>query len=178
VAKLSLHSTNAIAASIQNPPAVTPIGNIQEFAMLTRYFLSSILLLSVFACSVTLDNKPAVAQSASQPISLNFKLPTGKRYRVAVTRDDTVSKNAKPYKIKIIGVKNGTAVILVDTYHSIPGGMSYCQAGSESFLRVISITAKQPTETFHTKLESCLDNIELASPGIEWEPNSSAVVIH
>lgn len=146
--------------------------------MLTRYFLSSILLLSIIACSVTLDNKSAVAQSASQPASLDFKLPNGKQYRVAITRDDTVLKNAEPKIIKIIGVKNGIAVILVDTYHSIPGGMSYCQAGSESFLRVISIKSRQPTETFHTKLESCLDNIELASPGIKWSPGTSSLVIH
>ena len=146
--------------------------------MLTRYFLSIILLLSIIACSVTLENKAAVAQSVNQIESLDFKLPTGKHYRVAITRDDTVSKNAKPKKIKIIGVKNDVAVVLVDTYHSIPGGMSYCQAGSESFLRVISIASKQPVETFHTKLESCLDNVELASPGIKWLPGSSQLVIH
>jgi hypothetical protein len=54
-------------------------------------------------------------------------------------------------------------LIVVDAYYSIPGGMSYCQAGQESFLRVVSFSGKHPVETYRVKLESCRDNIELVS---------------
>ena len=56
--------------------------------------------------------------------------------------------------------------------------MSYCQAGEERFLRVIEIASKRPTETYRVKLESCRDNIELASPGLKWSPETKSLNIH
>lgn len=146
--------------------------------MLTRYFISLALAISIVACSGTLVNNSVAAQSGAQPQLLNFKLSSKQHYSVAIERDATVPESATPKKIKIVGVIKGIAIVLIDTYRSIPGGMSYCQAGSESFLRIVSIASKKPVETFHVKLESCRDNIELASPGIEWMPTSSEVVIH
>jgi len=137
--------------------------------MLTRYLISLTLLLSTVAC---------VAQSNTQSQTLHIKLSDSQQYSVAVERDANVAKDATPEKIRIVGVIKGIAIILVDTYRSIPGGMSYCQAGSESFLRVVSIASKKPAETFHIKLESCRENIELASPGLEWMPKTSQVMIH
>jgi len=98
--------------------------------MLTRYLISLTLLLSTVAC---------VAQSNTQSQTLHIKLSDSQQYSVAVERDANVAKDATPEKIRIVGVIKGIAIILVDTYRSIPGGMSYCQAGSESFLRVVSI---------------------------------------
>jgi hypothetical protein len=46
--------------------------------------------------------------------------------------------------------------------------MHYCQSGEESFLRVIGIASGRATETYHEKLESCRDNIELAPPRVQW----------
>lgn len=146
--------------------------------MLTKFFLSAALILSVLACSVTHAERTVAAQATKSSQTLNFKLPTGKHYNVKVKIDDTVSKNETPDKIKIVGIIKNAAVILIDTYASVPGGMSYCQAGTESFLRVISIKGAIPTETFHTKLSSCLDNIELDSPGVNWNPKASTLNIH
>ena len=61
---------------------------------------------------------------------------------------------------------------------SRPGGLSYCQAGEERFLRVISIIRRPARETLRIKLESCRDNIELATPGIAWEPERAALQLN
>jgi len=136
--------------------------------------LSSVLLaLSILACSGT-----QAKDSVTSPSILNFKSSSGQHYSVAVERDKTVLSNTKPKKIEEIGEIKAVAAILVDTYPSIPLGMSYCQAGEESFLRVITIAKQPPVETFHIKLESCRENLELASPGLEWIPDASKLVIH
>ena len=70
------------------------------------------------------------------------------------------------------------AVVIVDTYASKPGGMSYCQAGEERFLRVVALGQSPLTETSKIKIASCHENIELASQGVEWRADSSLVRIH
>jgi hypothetical protein len=97
---------------------------------------------------------------------------------VRVQRDKDVSAKAEPTRVEVLGEVKDIAIILVDTHPSIPGGMSYCQAGEERFLRIISISKKPPEEAFCVKIESCRDNIELVSPGIEWLPESSILRIH
>jgi hypothetical protein len=67
--------------------------------------------------------------------------------------------------------------VLVDRYPSLPGGLSMCQAGEESFVRVIALGAPQPRVTFTAKIGSCLQNIELADPGLEWSPDSRTLRI-
>jgi len=112
-------------------------------------------------------------ESAKTP--LKFRTREGTSYVVSVERDSTVSPRAKPSAITVVGEVKGSVVILIDTYPSIPGGLSYCQAGEERFLRVISISKEPPEETMRVKLASCRDNIELASPGVEWLPESSTL---
>jgi hypothetical protein len=101
----------------------------------------------------------------------------GKRYSLLVDRDSTVSVRARPRKIKIVGDINKTTIIVSDTYPSISGGMSYCQAGEESFLRVISLAPRTPKETLKLKLESCRENLELESEGVEWLPQTGTLRI-
>jgi len=109
---------------------------------------------------------------------LSIRTGTGPRRALRVRRDATVSPTAEPTSVRVIGELEGAAVILVDTYPSIPGGMSYCQAGEESFLRVISVRRSPPVETFRAKVGSCREDIELASPGIEWAAGSATLRIH
>jgi len=97
---------------------------------------------------------------------------------VTVDRDSTVPADAAPSKASVLGEIPGVAVVIVDTYASKPGGMSYCQAGEEQFLRVIALLESQPNKTSTTKIASCLENIELASRGVEWRADSSLVRIH
>jgi hypothetical protein len=89
-----------------------------------------------------------------------------------------VAKGEKPTSVKVVAEVSGSALILTDTYVSLPGGMSYCQAGEERFLRIIAISGKKPVETYHVKIESCRDNVELASPGIQWSSETKRLDIH
>lgn len=96
---------------------------------------------------------------------------------VCLQRDDTIARNATPRSVKLIAEIPNTALILTDTYPSIPGGMSFCQAGEEIFLRVISLKGKRAKETYHQKLGSCRQNIELADPGITWSAESGTLTV-
>ena len=108
---------------------------------------------------------------------LELSTASGARHVVSLTRDATVSPNSPLTSLKIVGEMKGPKYILIDTYASIPGGMSYCQAGEERFLRVLAVSGKQLQETLRMKLESCRDNLELGSPGIEWQPGTSTLRI-
>lgn len=102
----------------------------------------------------------------------------GQHYVLNVDRDSTVASEVEPSDLMVVGTIKSSVIILVDTYPSVPGGMSYCQAGEERFLRVISMSKKTAIETLRIKAESCRNNIELASPGIEWFPKSSILRVH
>ena len=108
---------------------------------------------------------------------LEIRTPAGTRTSLSVRRDATVAAQAAP-NVKVVGELDGSAIILLDTYPSIPGGMSYCQAGEEQFLRIISLAKHPPVETYRIKTGSCRENIELQSPGIEWQPESSTLRIN
>lgn len=118
-----------------------------------------------------------VVQNKEQTI-FTVPKPSGGTSRVHVERDATVAAGQAPVSLKLVAEIPDSMLILIDSYQSIPGGMSYCQAGEESFLRVLSISGKRPVETYRTKLESCRDNLELASPGLEWSPETKTLDIH
>jgi hypothetical protein len=89
-----------------------------------------------------------------------------------------VAPDAPPPKVDIVADIPGRALVVTDTYPSLPGGLSYCQAGEEQFLRVISTANGGAAGTFVTKLASCRDNLELADPGLQWIPQSSTLRVH
>jgi len=146
-------------------------------------------------CLVSLLLVPAIAVAAGSQVTLpsggSIRYSSGasqtrleisaagkKLQRVNLARDSTVAAKSLPSDIRIVGEIQGKVIILVDTYPSISGGMSYCQAGDEKFLRVISIAKTPPKETLQLKLGSCRQNIELADPGMEWDSASSTLRIH
>lgn len=147
------------------------------------YLASAILL----ACAVATpqSRKPRGSQAASitaavrqSQTQLVIRTRAGRRYSLLVSRDSTVSTAVKPKEVRIIGDIDEQTIIVKDVYPSIPKGMSFCQAGEESFLRVISLTAKPPRETLKLKLESCRESLELDSEGIEWKPETRTLRIH
>ncbi len=93
-------------------------------------------------------------------------------------RDSTVPETAPVVALRVIGEVPAAAIVLSDTYRSIPGGLSFCQAGKEQFLRVISIAHQNARETLRLKIASCRDNVELASPGIEWNQETATLNVH
>ena len=148
-------------------------------------FFSSILL-AFCACSVApaqVSDATSVGSSTNvtgenSKTRLEIRTAEGRNYNVWVRRDASISPKANPSAIEIVTEVKDTAIVIIDTYPSIAGGLSYCQAGKERFLRVISLLKQLPEETFEVKLESCRDNIELASPGVEWISESSTLRIH
>jgi hypothetical protein len=70
-----------------------------------------------------------------------------------------------------------SVVAIVDTYPSLMGGMSYCQAGEEKFLRIFSTAKAKPAETFRLKVASCRDNLELADGGLQWNGDAHTISI-
>lgn len=71
-----------------------------------------------------------------------------------------------------------SAIIFTDSYSSQPGGAGLCQAGTESFLRVLSLSQARPTLTYSTKLESCVQNLELSLDGIAWDASTHRLTLH
>lgn len=110
---------------------------------------------------------PESRDGLRRPLAL--RTPTGKELSLDVELDDNVAANGAE-GVEIIG-EVGSSVILVDTYLSAPGAMSYCQAGRERFLRVVTIGPKHPEEVLRLKLESCWQHIELDGP-VRWVPES------
>ena len=100
------------------------------------------------------------------------------KWQLTLKRDATVSARAPIASVRVIGEVRGIAIVLADEYPSLPGGLSYCQAGKEQFLRVISIVGQQAKETLRLKLNSCRDNVELASPGLQWDPDLKTLKVH
>jgi hypothetical protein len=87
---------------------------------------------------------------------------------VLLDRDRFVLPGAGVLNVRVIGEVKHRAIVLTDAYPSRPAGMSLCQAGEERFLRVITLSGHTARETLRVKLESCRENLELASPGLEW----------
>lgn len=106
---------------------------------------------------------------------LQIREPTKELATLTINRDATVLPASQPINLEIIGEINGVALILTDTYPSKPRGMSYCQAGEERFLRIISIAKHPPRESLKLKLESCVNSIELNSSGITWDSKASTL---
>ena len=152
--------------------------------MRITFWASLLLALSAFQIVQAREvapgrDKPAQAQSAVHSwMPLQVRSPSGTSYNVWVTRDASIPAGSTPDNIEFIAGIGRRVIVFIDSYPSISGGMSYCQAGQERFLRIASIARKLAVEIFHVKVESCRDNIELASHGIEWRPESETLSIH
>jgi hypothetical protein len=97
---------------------------------------------------------------------------------IMLDRDETVASRSPLIEFRLIGEVGQGAVILTDTYRSKSGGLSYCQAGEEQFLRVLSISPQRAEQTLRLKLASCRENVELDDPGVEWNPQTATLTIH
>ncbi len=109
---------------------------------------------------------------------LEIQARRAKPITLLLDRDKFVLAGADALNIRVIGEVKHRAIVLTDTYPSRPAGMSLCQAGQERFLRVVTVSRHSARETLRLKLESCRENLELASPGLEWQQEPPLVRIH
>lgn len=98
--------------------------------------------------------------------------------KLRLRRDDTVPAGGTPIGMEVIGTMGDSLIIVADQYASKPAGLSRCRAGTERFLRVLVLAGKSGIERFRSKLDSCLDNIELATPGLEWNVDDHSLQVH
>jgi hypothetical protein len=101
----------------------------------------------------------------------------GQGHFLRLQRDANVPAGAAPTALTIIGEIPNVAIVLVDKYRSAPRGLGMCKSGEESFLRIIATNRDPPIESMRIKLESCIDSIELASPGIDWQTARSTLTV-
>jgi len=135
------------------------------------------------APSVTLQSGTRLSTTSSNgetKLVLAFPQRESKSAPLAITldRDETVAARSPLVAFRLIGEVGQGAVILSDTYRSKSGGLSYCQAGEEQFLRVLSISPQRAVQTLRFKLASCRENVELDDPGVEWNPHTAILKIH
>ena len=109
---------------------------------------------------------------------LTWKNANGVSRFLALSRDSTVAPATEPSGATITGEIADSVLVIVDSYPSTPGGMSFCQAGTERFLRVLAIATAQPVETYRVKLASCLGNIELGADSTSWDAGKSQLRIY
>jgi len=111
---------------------------------------------------------------ADVPHVLDVLTASGKKLKVQVVRDAYVLPETEPDEVEVVA-EVGSNLVIVDTYMSVAGGASYCQAGKERFLRIFAIQGEKSEETLRLKLESCWQHIELLESGVEWLPASSTL---
>jgi len=109
---------------------------------------------------------------------LEIRTKSGRSYKLNLERDSDVAANQKSVKLQLVGEVADKALILADTYPSAPLGMSYCQAGEERFLRVLTFAGPRVSETLRVKLASCRDNVEVADPGLQWDAGTGTLQVH
>lgn len=150
--------------------------------MQTR-FCASLLLAAVLVAGaggkVTAPSGKTVRYS-HRPFRTRFEFSRdGKRPVVlSVRRDLFVSGRSDASKVEVIGEVPGQALIISDTYPSLPLGLRFCQAGEEQFLRVFTFAKGNARESAKLKLASCRQNIELAEPGVEWDAATGRLQVH
>lgn len=88
-----------------------------------------------------------------------------RKYKSLIVRRDAASDPQSPIlAAHILGEIGGDVIVLEDTVQSRLGGLSYCQSGEETTVRVLAIVHHAISETAHWKVESCVEGIEPEPP--------------
>jgi len=94
---------------------------------------------------------------------------------LVLQRDPSISRKARSGRLEILRQVGVSTLVIRDTHPSTPGGMSHCQAGEESFLRIIDWSDGTLRERLKLKLESCIDSLELATDGLHWSEDGTVL---
>jgi hypothetical protein len=96
--------------------------------------------------------------------------------QILLPRDETVAPASPVQDFEVLAEKAGGVYVVTDRYASRPGPMSYCQAGQEQFVRVLT-RSRGLRETFSLKVQSCRSNLELGPAGLSWDNASSTLTV-
>lgn len=129
--------------------------------------------------AVTLPSGRTVRLSSGpETTTLTLSQAQGAPVSVELDRDQDVAPSAPLLDLAAVAEVEGRAFIITDGYPSVPSGLSYCRAGEEQFLRVLAVSGQLLRQTLRLKLASCRNNVELASDGLQWAPDSTTLSVH
>lgn len=137
------------------------------------------VLLAAGACA---SAEAPVRHVASASVLGSIVVPAGRAGTVSVpvTLDRTTidtSGDGNPHSVKVVGQSGDHLVEVLDAYPSKPQGMSRCQAGSETWFRVIDTTARK--QLYSRLVDSCLnDQVQAADPLITRSDDGSRITLH
>jgi hypothetical protein len=163
----------------------TAYGDLQEFAMpmpsLLEAHRNALVAVLLAASSFALAGASVGDAAAAEKLG-TIAVPAGRAgtVNVPVTIDratiDT-SGAGNPHSIKLVGQRGDHIVELLDAYPSKPQGMSRCQAGSETWFRVIDTATRK--QLYARLVDSCLnDQVQAADPLITRSDDGSKIVLH
>ena len=132
-------------------------------------------ILLALGLSISVLPQPAMADGAG-PVRMTTRavFTLGKtRQPARVTVDNRVSLRIS-HEVRDVHRLPGGVVALIDSYQSRTGPMARCQAGAESWLRILAPARKGGlTEKFARKIESCTDSLVPADPAVEWRDETT-----
>lgn len=100
-------------------------------------------------------------------------LPGGRTVMVAV--DDTRLSKDGPRDVKVLA-RHGTLVALSDAYPSKPQGAGLCQAGQETWFRVIDIKAR--AERYARIVDSCVGSEQWGDPPVTVSQEGARITLN
>jgi hypothetical protein len=145
----------------------------------SRHAALAALLFASSACAVA---KAPVRHVSSADALGSIVVPAGRAgtvsVRVTVDRATiNMSGDGNPHSVKVVGQNGDHVVELLDAYPSKPQGMSRCQAGSETWFRIIDTAARK--QLYSRLVDSCLnDQVQAADPLITRSDDGSKVTLH
>ncbi len=174
--------TSAIVAASMPRLLRMRIGNIQGYVMPITFWVKT-WLTTLFACGVVFSAHADVAPALPKlklsyqagQAKLELKPESGKAQTLLLKTDAYVNPASHSATLELIAALPHT-LVLQDSYASRPASLAMCQAGQESFLRVIRRVPLK--EMLRIKLASCRENIELATPGLTWQAETASLHIH
>jgi hypothetical protein len=132
--------------------------------MPTRSWVSVVgcAMLSLTACAVA---RPTAQTHTAAETSILKVEAAGRVLRVRVALAPSEIDSANDHIVTPLGTR-GSSLLVVDSYASSPEAMSRCQAGHETWLRLID--TRSASERWSKRVESCLHDIQPGDPIAEW----------
>ncbi len=168
---------------------------IREFAMRTGWCpeMRRLMLLSILAigaCGTPQSDANALPETGNTvdaitpPAATDIVPMAAKRddrltlpggVSIPVRLDETTVARDAPRNIKVLA-RHGSLIALSDTYTSKPQALGRCQAGEETWFRVID--TKAPAERYARLVDSCLTSRQWGDPPITVSSNGATITLN
>lgn len=107
--------------------------------------------------------------------AIDIPVPGSRALRVPVAIDPALIAPGGRHQVTPMGGARGRYLLVIDSYASRPQGLSRCQAGQESWARLIDLRTKR--EIYHRLVESCLTNVEPGDPPARWTADGQGITL-